>query len=87
MAIDELVSAAQQIKASKRLSAPEANYLVAYAIQYWELSAEQIGLHMVTTEVRDALHVEGPIVLSRVPRHLKRSFPLTAKFTGIEVID
>src|SRR6266550_1425103 len=78
LAIEELVSAAQTIKADKRFSSAEANYLVAYAIQYWEHSADQIGMSKVSKSVADALHVEGPIVLSRVSAHLRRKFPLRA---------
>jgi hypothetical protein len=73
-AVDELASAAQQIKASRRFSKAEANYLVAYAIQYWEHSADQIGLSKVSKQIADVLDVEGPIELSRIPAHLRRKF-------------
>jgi len=86
-AVDELASAAQKVKADERLSQAEANYLTAYAVQYWERSADQISMTKVSKSVADALHVEGPIILSRVPAHLRRQFPLRAKFTGIEVVE
>lgn len=86
LAVDELVAAAREIRASKRLSRVEVNYLVAYAVQYWECSAQEIGLHQVTKEVADALKVQSPIELSRVPMHLRRKFPLSAKFDGVEIV-
>lgn len=87
LAVAELLSAAQQIKRSNRLSKAEENYLIAYAVQYWEASAEQIGLHRVTKETIESLKVNNPIEANRVPRYLRQRFPLTVPFVGIDVID
>jgi hypothetical protein len=86
-ALSSLVSAAQRVKRSKKLTNVEIEYLTAYLLQYWEQSAEQLGVKNVTTSERDALHIEGPIILSSVRNRLKKSFPLTAKFTGIQVLN
>jgi len=87
LAVAELLSAAQQIKRSNRLSKAEANYLVAYAVQYWEASAEQIGLHSVTKETAESLKVDNPIEANKVPRYLRQRFPLTFPFVGVDVIN
>jgi hypothetical protein len=87
LAVAELLSAAQQIKRSNRLSKAEANYLVAYAVQYWETSAEQIGLHAVTKETAESLWVDNPIEGNRIPRYLRQRFPLTVPFVGVDVIN
>jgi hypothetical protein len=87
LAVAELLAAAQQIKRSSRLSKVEVNYLVAYAVQYWEASAEQIGFHRVTKEAAQTLKVDNPVEANRVPRHLRQRFPLTTRFVGVEVIE
>ena len=87
IAVAELLSAARFVKADRRLSKDEANYLVAYIVQYWEYSAEKIGLHLVTKDEASALHVDSPIVLSGIPPRIRRKFPLNGLFAGIDVID
>jgi hypothetical protein len=79
--------AARIVRADKRLSRAEANYLVAYAVQYWEHSAGTIGLRLVTREVIDALRVDSPIVLNLIRAHIRRNFPLKGEFKGIEILD
>ena len=82
----ELVSAAQLIKTSTRLSEAEVKYLVAYAVQYWERSADRLGVHRVTKEVAEALSVEAPIELGRVSAQLRRNFPLIVPFVRGDMI-
>jgi hypothetical protein len=84
-AIDELTAAVKSVKLSKKLSKAEANYLTAYAMQYWERSAEEVGLRHISKEMVDLLSVEDPIEVPRVAAHLRRKFPLTARFVGVEV--
>jgi hypothetical protein len=84
-AVIELASAAQTIKADKRFSKAESNYLVAYAVQYWRHSAWEIGLHEMTKETEDAPRVEAPIDMANVPAHLRRKFPLKVPLAGIEI--
>jgi len=84
-AAGELVLAAETIKADKRLSKAEANYLVAYAVQYWKYSAWQIGLHEVTKDTEGALMVKSPVDAASVPAHLRRKFPLKVPIAGVEI--
>ncbi len=86
-AVDELALAAQTVRATRRLSRAETNYLVAYAVQYWRHSASKIGLHHVTKEVADALEIQGPIEANLIPAHLRTKFPLRVEIVGVEVID
>jgi hypothetical protein len=83
-ALDELVLAARLVKADKLLAKAEANYLILYAIQYFEYSLDQLGTTRVRGEVNDALSIEPPVRIADVPRRLRRNFPLRVEFpTGI----
>lgn len=86
-AMTTLIGAAQCIKSSPRATKNEMEYMIAYLHQYWQPSADALGITKVTSEERDALHVEGPIVLSKVRRRIKRKFPLHTEFTGIQIVD
>ena len=79
-AIDELVLAARLVKADKSLTKTEANYLVLYAVQYFEYSLDQRGITLVRGEVNDALRIEPPVRIAAVPHHLRRKFPLRVEF-------
>lgn len=91
-AMTTLIGAAQRIKRSRRATKYEKEYLIAYVHQYWEASADELGLTdergtmKITTEERDALRIEGPIVLSKVRPHIRRRYPLHAKFIGIQIV-
>jgi len=86
-AMTTLIGAAQRIKSSPRATKNEMEYMIAYVHQYWQPSADELGITKVTSEERDALHIDGPIVLSKVRPRLRRRFPLHTKFTGIQIVD
>lgn len=71
-----LLAVAQHIKEAKLSSEDERDYLTAYAYQYWQQSAEQLGIRTMAPQERVAFHVEGPIDLSKVPSLLRKRFPL-----------
>jgi hypothetical protein len=85
-AVEELILAARAVKADKRLSQVESNYLVAYAVQYWEYSARRIDMSTVTKEIADTLKVENPIEVALVPARLQKKFPLKVPFIGVDVV-
>jgi hypothetical protein len=85
LALDELEAAIRVVRTLKSLSDIEKNYLVAYAVQYGEWSASQIGRTHVTREVAELLHVEDPIEAGRVSKHMRTKFPLNVEFVGVRV--
>lgn len=85
-AVDELLLAIQTVRSEKRLSKAEANYLVAYAVQYWRHSAWQIGLRDVPRDSEDVLNIESPILAVDVPVHLRKKFPLKVAIRDVKIV-
>lgn len=74
-----LLAAAQHIRKAKLSGEDERDYLTAYAYQYWQQSAEQLGIRTMAPQEKIAFHVEGPIDLSKVSSLLRKRFPLKSQ--------
>lgn len=83
-ATDELLAAVRAVKADSRVGAADANYLIAYAFQYWAYSAHEIGLQPAD-EAKSILKVQSPVETNSVSSHLRTKFPLKVPLQGIVV--
>jgi hypothetical protein len=83
-AMPQLLSGARAVRANGRFSKAEVNYLIAYAIQYWQYSADQSGVRIVPQDVVDTLTLDGPIDVNVIPDRLRKSFPLNVELADIE---
>jgi len=83
-AMPPLLDGARAVRADGRLSKAEVDYLIAYAIQYWQYSADQSGVRIVPQDVVDTLTLDSPINVDVIPDRLRRNFPLNVDLADIE---
>ena len=85
-AMSHLEAGARAVRGKgRRFNKAELDYMIAFAIQFWQYSAVHAGIRYVPANIVDILRIEEPLKLDQVPKHLKRNFPLNVPLGELEV--